>query len=160
MGTIYTALQFWEEMRDGGIVREVAEAMVFQKEEIHNVLSDQLLEGRDSKGELITPSYFTDSYFKTPEAAQRYSDWKDRISPPTSRPSGTPNLFINGRYHSSLNLVVTGDVYTFLSNDPNAPEIQTRFADAIGLSPESRQKVWEELVREIVIGSIQQKQLS
>lgn len=70
---------------------------------------DQLLAGKNNKGQDITPSYFDDPYFKSKEAAQRYSNWKDKITPNPKRNPGTPNLFINGRYHNSRKVVMSGD---------------------------------------------------
>src|SRR5258708_7633887 len=65
---------------------------------------EQMYDGKLKTGGNITPSYLEDPYFKSRESAQRYSDWKDRITPNPERESGVPNLFINGKFYDSLKI--------------------------------------------------------
>jgi len=90
----------------------------------------QLLAGKRSDGADITPGYLEDPYFKTLAQAQAYSDWKDRITPNTMRRSGTPNLFINGFYHDSREIIVLGEKIIYFA-DYKGVEIERKYTDKI-----------------------------
>jgi len=77
--------------------------------EIRSYNLQQMLDGETNTGAFISPKYVDDPFFKTREAAEAYSRWKDRISPPSTRPSGVPNYYINGFFHQSIKVVRTGD---------------------------------------------------
>lgn len=107
-------------------------------EEIIALNQQQLYSGRLSDGSFVSPTYQEDPYFKTPEAAQRYSDWKDTITPNDERPPGVPNLFINGQFYSTWRVRASGSKILFESSDPNAPDIEERFGARIyGLDDDS-----------------------
>lgn len=104
---------------------------------------EQLLEGKTSKGEDLTPSYFDDPYFKTPESAKRYSDWKDRITPHPLRKSGTPNLFITGVYHSSIDI----ESFRIQGTGDLAEKIRAKYPEALGLNPDHLRVLIKEKLR-------------
>lgn len=91
----------------------------------------QLFDGKLKTGQDLSPSYLDDPYFKSPEAAKRYSEWKDRITPNENRKSGTPNLFINGAFYSSLSIEVHGSSISIDSSFPAASNIQSKFTNDI-----------------------------
>lgn len=91
----------------------------------------QLYSGRLQDGSPVTPGYLEDPYFKSTEAAQRYSDWKDEITPNEERPKGVPNLFINGRFYESWSIKASADKITFESSDPDAINIEEKFGTGI-----------------------------
>jgi hypothetical protein len=93
----------------------------------------QLLEGKTKLDTDITPSYIDDPYFKSAIAAQRYSDWKDRITPNPRRRKGTPNLYIIGTYHRSLDVSIQGEVISFPSSFRGAAAIRNKFRNIFGL---------------------------
>lgn len=105
-------------------VEETKEEYVLENQE-------QMLAGKTSDGSDITPSYLNDPYFKSRESAQRYSDWKDAISPKAGRNSGTPNLFINGRYHNGLRAVVDSEGVRIESSSPDTVGIESKFTRKI-----------------------------
>jgi hypothetical protein len=116
-----------------------AESMAHVTDEIVTYTIEQLLEGKKRTGQDITPSYLNDPYFKSTESAQRYSNWKDAISPRTSRKSGTPNLFINGYYHNTIEAVVRGDKLVIHSSFDGADDIERKYGGEIyGLNKTSR----------------------
>lgn len=78
------------------------------KEQLLEANRDQLYDGKNRLGQDITPGYLDDPYFKTKESAQRYSDWKDTITPNPDRTKGIPNLYIVGTYHKSIKIDVSG----------------------------------------------------
>jgi hypothetical protein len=100
--------------------------------------NEQLYEGKTNDGPDITPGYLDDPFFKTKEAAQAYSDWKDRITPSPKRKKGTPNLFINGFYHSTRKIKVVNGSIQYLSDFPDAPDIEMKFKNLDGLNPSKK----------------------
>jgi hypothetical protein len=105
---------------------------------------EQLMEGKLSTGQDITPSYFDDPYFKTPEAAKKYSDWKDSITPNQKRKKGTPNLYIIGTYHGSIGMEVKDGEYELKSEYKDAASIERKFSNNIyGLDEENAEKLIE-----------------
>lgn len=104
--------------------------------ELADLNRDQMYDGKTKDGNNITPSYLDDPYFKSRESAKRYSDWKDKITPSSKRSPGTPNLFINGRYHNSIRVVASSDKVTFQTQDPAARSIEAKFDKIYGLGGE------------------------
>lgn len=93
---------------------------------------EQMMNGKRRDGQDITPSYLDDPYFKTYSQALQYSDWKDRIEPyTTKRNPGTPNLFINGYYHSTLTALVSKDGITILSGWSESRDIEAKYTRLI-----------------------------
>lgn len=77
---------------------------------------EQLYSGRFSDGELITPNYKTDPFFKGNHyRSYLYAKWKQEITPHSQRPFWTPNLFINGFFHSTIDVEVGDDTIHFFS---------------------------------------------
>lgn len=101
---------------------------------------EQLLEGKGRDGEDLTPSYFDDPFFKTQEAAARYSAWKDLITPNAKRKSGTPNLIIDGQWvHNVLRVGVDANKLTFAIDSPIGEKIFAKYgARVAGLNDASK----------------------
>lgn len=116
----------------------------------------QLYAGRLKDGSPVTPSYLDDPYFKSRESAQRYSDWKDEITPNDERPAGVPNLFINGRFYESWTLSATAEKITFQSSDPDAADIEEKFgADIYGLDDENMSEYRRNIFFPVLKGEIE-----
>lgn len=110
----------------------------------------QLFAGKLNTGQNLSPTYQEDPYFKTPAAAQRYSDWKDRITPNSERESGVPNLFINGTFFASISIAVDGQIITFDSSFAPSVAIAQKFTDAIyGLGGKYKQEYVEQDLRPV-----------
>lgn len=115
---------------------------------------EQLLAGKNRLGEDISPSYFEDPYFKTPAAAQRYSDWKDKITPNAKRKRGVPNLYIDGTYHRSRKTTISGDTITY-SADFIEQEIELKYGDTInGLGGEFKNDFLNNNIRPVLTKEI------
>lgn len=114
------------------------ETMGGTEEEIRHYNLSQLLNGKTNEGIDISPTYLEDPYFDTLAEAQAYSDWKDKISPPSNRRKGVPNLYINGYYHSTIKVEIQGDKIKYNSHFDEASAIEEKFKNIYGLSPESR----------------------
>jgi hypothetical protein len=124
------------------------ETMEGTEEEIRQYNLQQLLDGKTNKGTDITPTYLEDPFFKTQAQAQAYSDWKDRISPRSNRRKGVPNLYINGYYHSTRQVLIVGDKIIYRSSFGEIfTDIDQKYKDLDGLDPESRAKYIPEVLR-------------
>lgn len=123
----------------GNEMRFVYEALKENEEVILALNRQQMYAGKDSQGNDIRPTYFEDPYFKTPQAAKRYSDWKDRITPSDKRKSGVPNLYINGQFHNSIEVEVEKSGVRTFATSPVASKIKGKFGEVIyGLDFEYR----------------------
>lgn len=85
------------------------QALSYTASSYEDILRNQLLHGKGSDGQDLKPGYLEDPYFKTPESAMRYAQWKQKISPDVGRNFNAPNLFINGFYHKRLKVFVFPD---------------------------------------------------
>jgi hypothetical protein len=104
--------------------------------DIRDLNLEQMYDGKTSKGVDITPSYVDDPYWDEHggrAAAQAYSDWKDKITPSLRRNPGTPNLFINGYYHSSISVIAGKESIVWASSFNSEPDIRSRFKHIYGL---------------------------
>lgn len=142
MGTIKGLL---DKVRQVDLRREVPMIIQYYDLFIENAIRDQLYDGKNSLGEDITPSYLDDPFFKSPEQALAYSKWKDKITPNPNRKTHTPNLFINGYFHSTINLKVTKEEIIY---DTNAfgKEIIAKYGDKLlGMGPITKEVFIEDL---------------
>ena len=92
---------------DRGVFLQVA--LMDEREKIIASQREQLLEGKDSDGNDMRPYYSEDlqpqGWFKSKESAMRYAMWKKTgISYPVQvqRNDDAPNLYIDGKFHSEL----------------------------------------------------------
>ena len=111
-------------------VKVMAESVTEDIPYLKQINLQQMYAGLDRDGIDLKPGYLEDPFFKTRAAAQRYSDWKDKITPSSKRHKGTPNLYINGYYYSSRDAEVQGEkiIYTstYLEN-----EIESKYGEEI-----------------------------
>lgn len=122
------------------IEKEVSVIIDNTKEQILIKNKQQLMEGIKGDGNEITPSYLNDPYFKTREAAQRYSNWKDKITPNSKRKSGTPNLYINGFYHNTIEINVRGEKIITENKTTIGKKIEQKYGDTLyGLNETNNQ---------------------
>lgn len=107
------------------------------------LIKDQLYSGLDGEGNSLRPTYQEDPYFKSRDAAQRYSDWKDslvqRTHNPlfTQRPKGTPNLIITGGwFYDTLVADAQPEGLVIRSDSPLISVLESKYSDyLLRLSP-------------------------
>lgn len=143
-----------------GFEPEVLKCMDTNKHEMTVSVREQLYSGIDKNSAPLAPSYSSDPWFQNPRAGffdedaqmfvscyrnpQRYIDWKNRITPPEAsqrlglpaRDSDTPNLFIVGTFHGSIDARATsGGVEIFTSGWDEGPAVERKYGSQIfGLS--------------------------
>jgi hypothetical protein len=141
----------------------------------------QLLYGRDANGELLTPSYPDDPYFKgDKEAAERYMENKNRmlsnhkerrdhrivplmghIQLFPEKPEETPNLIINGMwFHNFFYANASGGKYTIGSTGIKADAIQEKYESyghpVFGLAKPSRDYYFRGFIKPAILRSYKQ----
>ncbi len=131
MGSILAMKRRFEQLNtDQVIYLSVQET----EEDIKDLNREQMYDGKTNEGTDITPSYLQDPYFQGDrQRAQAYSDWKDKITPNPRRNPGTPNLFINGYFYSTIDVLVFLDKITFRSRFDDQNEISNKFKNIYGL---------------------------
>lgn len=121
------------------------------KEDLLEKNKEQLYDGKLRTEEDLSPSYLEDPYFKSAAAAQRYSDWKDRITPNSKRNKGIPNLFINGTFYDSLSISVSKDSISMDSSFSEASDIESKFTTNIfSLGGQYKSNYLNEFVKPLV----------
>lgn len=129
----------------------LGEVLKSHEQDIMEYQRIQLLEGKDSNGDDLRPSYSEDlkpqGYFHTRESAGRYAAWKQDISYPYNvhRNPDTPNLYVNGRFHSELGAKMGDTEMSIIGTTSYANNIMAKYGrNSFGLSMAK----WNELFRE------------
>lgn len=108
----------------------------------------QILQGRNNEGELFTPTYQNDPYFKTPEGAERYAKFKEGLVSShnaliihplfTQKPSNTPNLIVTGAFLFSIFITTNKQSFTLGATWHKADDINNKYGGKVfGLSPQA-----------------------
>jgi hypothetical protein len=130
---------------------DIRKAVIETFEETAEVIADynreQLLQGRDSEGNFLSPKYSEDPFFKSPESAKRYAEWKASIEPKRDKPFDVPNLYITGKFHNTIKVDVDSENLKFHSDDSNAKSIEMKFnRDKVyGLNDETKGQYIDEV---------------
>jgi len=136
------------EARDN-ILQDVGDIVQQNIDTVVDFVRKQLYSGKDRFGNSLSPKYSEDPYFKTLKAAQDYAAWKQLISPDPERSEDTPNLFIRGDYHQSIDAQVVGTEIQYRATDHNAADIEAKFGGAdtlYGLDPDNMIEVRQNIV--------------
>lgn len=145
---LHSAEALLSDLESGALVRSVLEGY---GEDVMAMQRIQLLEGKASSGEDIHPYYSEDvgpgGYFKTKAEAEQYRAWKGTLRYPhtVSRNADAPNLYINGKFHSELNVSFGPDAVAVVATTPYASKIVRKYGvDTFGLTSER----WAEIMTE------------
>ena len=94
----------------------------------------QLFEGKDSEGNDLRPYYSEDlqpeGWFKSKDSAMRYAMWKQTgISYPVQaqRNADAPNLYINGKFHSEMQVGFMEERVGIIPSTPYAAMIMGKY---------------------------------
>ena len=124
------AHQLERQMQDGSLVRGVLRN---HEEDIMEQQHIQLLEGKGSDGEDLRPYYTEDlqphGYFKSQQSASNYMAWKETLNYPYSveRNSDAPNLYINGRFYSEMEVKFEADSMMIAPSSGYAAQIMAKY---------------------------------
>lgn len=130
-----------ENLQNGETVREVLEK---HESDIMDLQLIQLFSGKASDGADMRPFYSEDlqpgGFFKSVDSAKRYADWKQTINYPVqaSRNPDAPNLYINGRFHSELEVEFGPDAVAVVGSTMYAQRIMNKYGvEKFGLTDEN-----------------------
>ena len=123
---------------------------------------DQLLFGRDRQGDILTPTYTDDPYFKTRKQAEYYRDKKRKLQGAhdamiknkklyPKKGDNTPNLIVTGTlFHDTITLSVGGD-RVIINSGGVGSDIERKYGDVLGMSPESKVIIWNKYLRKAIL---------
>lgn len=120
----------------------VSEVTMVNSEELVSLNRDQMLYGRDAEGNEFTPSYLNDPYFKTPEKAKKYAEYKEKlldrhnalIEHPGLFPEknlNTPNLIVTGPFQDALYIDTGEKTYTIGSKYSQGSAINDKYNNKV-----------------------------
>lgn len=142
------AHQLDRQMQDGSLVRGVLRN---HADDIMEQQHIQLMEGKGSDGNDLRPYYTEDvqpsGYFKTVASARNYMAWKETLNYPYSvtRNSNAPNLYINGRFYSEMEVRFEAETLGIYPTSGFASEIMAKYGlHRFGLSALRWQVMMEE----------------
>ena len=127
----------------------IGRIMVVNQDAVIRLNRLQLLAGKNKYDEWL-PRYVDDPYFKNPDSAVRYENWKERISPNKNKPKGVMDFFINGYYHNSIQFQLAGkESYRLYSKNVLSASInrKTNGGEHLGLTEGSRRTLWVDIVK-------------
>ena len=123
------------------------------QEKIVQLNQQQLLAGV-GQNDASLPRYQDDPYFKTPEAAKVYEAWKLKISPNPDKPAGVMDFYINGQFHSTLQVKNAPKAFTVSSDSSIAGNIQSKTGnEALGINDDSL-KILIPIIKEMFLTKI------
>ena len=110
----------------------------------------QLWDGKTPEGKDITPSYLADPYFKTPQQAKAYVAWKEQITPNPDRNPISPNLFINGYFHSTLSIDYDEEGFIITNNTHLGQSVIMKYGyETFGLSEDYLLMLQQEILNRL-----------
>lgn len=114
------------------ILNHIRNSIADNESIIEDLNAEQMLEGLDSKGNLIRPSYRNPGY----------AAYKQMLNP--KPPKGTPDLNLTGAFQRKLFVKLVHDAFELGSSDQKAKELEIKYGDVIyGLTEKSKAKIPE-----------------
>lgn len=150
-------------------VPEMVDNIVSENKDVLLFLNrDQMLLGRDADGNILSPSYLQDPYFKTPEAAKNYANMKYNLEPVhnslisnntllfPAKGRITPNLIVTGLFQDHLYITTGGGKYDIGSTYIDSSDIDRKYKGKVfGLAPQSRNYFWLEYIKPILLKALE-----
>lgn len=137
----------------------VAQSVSENRDVLLSLNRDQMLLGRNADGQLFTPDYLSDPYFKTQAQAKSYAAMKYRLESRhkarienalnyPDKPRDTPNLIVTGPFQDSMVIDVAADGFFIDSWYMDTPEIEQKYRNKVfGLAPLSKEYFWKHYLR-------------
>ena len=125
-----TILQLAENVRNISIEGIAYDIVTANDWRVVEAQKDQMMSGKDSAGEDIAPSYYSDAYADMKQRMNRHPDF------------GTPDLRLTGAFYDAFYLNFNTMIVT--SSDPKTPSLMEKYGNKIfGLSEESASRLRE-----------------
>lgn len=119
---------------------------IMQKDEgvLKQLQQDQLYKGQDNEGDPIRPEY----YF------EEYAEQKQRDTPSPYRDKFTPNLYLTGRFYSTIYVDTDINSIDIGSDDALGIQLEHKYGPIFGLNAASWKFYIDEFLRPELIASI------
>ena len=100
------------------VPKEIDESVSRNKDVLLSLNRDQMLLGRNAQGDLFTPTYLNDPYFKTKKRAEAYANMKYKLESGhksllwnneqvySNKPKDTPNLIVTGPFQNAMFITI------------------------------------------------------
>lgn len=142
----------------------IRECVEYNKDEILQIRKDEILLGRDSDGNPFRPTYTSDPYFKSPQAAEAYADHKYRLEAIhnariehvlnyPNKDSNTPNLRLTRDRYNSLSfqdqmfIRVDRESYLIGSTFKDSTQLNAKYGGKVfDLGPGAKLLIWSKLL--------------
>lgn len=136
-------------LQNGSILRGV---LTPRKDDIMSFQHQQLFEGKASNGEDMRPYYSEDlqprGYFRSKASAEAYTQWKLTGIPypyRANRNPDAPNLYINGKFHSELDVFFLPSAIAIGAKTMYADDIVAKYGiKSFGLSMVNWKAIFQE----------------
>lgn len=142
-------------------VPEVLEKVISDNKDVLLSLNrDQMLLGRDADGNILSPSYLQDPYFKTQEAAQSYARMKYALESShrsllwtpvqlyQEKDRNTPNLIVTGLFQDGLYITTGGGSFDINSSYIASGDINKKYKGRVfGIAPKSNEYFYLEFIK-------------
>lgn len=136
------------------VAYEFANAAAEKEQNLADLQKFQLSDGLNNKGGYL-PRYIDDPYFTSMEAALRYQEWKNSISPNPDKPAEVMDFFINGFTYSKTKVKVRGMEMIFSNTSPWAAEIDRKTNYSwLGFNEETALEAFEYYIRPLLVKRI------
>lgn len=138
-----------KEVRRGKLAEFAADELRGKETWLADLNREQMLRGENAHGGKITPSYLNDPFFKTPEQARKYAQWKQEITPNPRRDFATPNLIIRGDFHESITAKISSRIVRFETATLLGRKVTAKFTNVLGMNPESRYYIRKQILPQV-----------
>lgn len=162
-GEIYSDMTIEEKIRRLDILQKTIQADIFFSiepftKELTKAQRSQLWDGKRADGWDIRPFYTEDRHFRTYEDAKEYMEWKRKITPNPRRRIDAPNLYINGRFYSEIQVVA--DLYGISTRavTAKAQRIMNKYSKGtFGVSEQNARRIFREKAMPLLIKRLKRK---
>lgn len=123
------------------------------KPSIVELNKEQMFEGETNDGKDIRPKYSENPYFKSKKSADKYAEWKMKITPGKRRKKDVPNLFIKGDFYDSIYAEKTEEYIEPKTNTTLGQKVTSVHKNVLGLNKSSL-KIVAENIKEPLINKL------
>lgn len=147
----------------------IDEVVEKNKDVLLSLNRDQMLLGRDAKGNELFPGYLNDPYFDNSAQAQAYAAMKQRleakhnarIENPTIYPMkrrDTPNLIVTGPFQDNMFITTSPGQFTIGSTYVDSGDIERKYNNEVfGIAPGSVMFFYENYLKPALMRLIYNK---
>ena len=142
-----------KKLNDFDLWEIIKQSILSFKEEIIKLNQNQLWDGKTFTGADVRPYYSEDPYFKTEKQAIGYRNYKQKITPNSRRNPDAPNLFINGYFHSLIDVIDRGNYIEIGAQGFEnyfGDDLDEKFKNIYGLTDENWELIKKKILPDVI----------